>query len=352
MPRSRAYLRLLSIRQDPAAYFLPFADPSNKDKSSIFAGPAGLAPELTELFTFDVNSLRRRRTPEADAEEEPAAKRIRQEDEGEEDEELASEIGRRAEDESARRESLGLGLDLEDDTGDVTLRGAEGEGSDMPPLDEGMPDLDLGLEGEMPAAEEEAEQASGTRRSSRRAKAAATTEEEDDLPGLTRLSTPDEGESEIAVSLSATSSNPLAAFDQRPTQGQESAEQVAAAESADNQEAASQGWSKNTVRAMRVVRSQLSAPGATREVADTQTELSYEGLSQNASRRAAAGFFFELLVLGTKDCVKLRQPEAYGDIKVRGKEKLWKNAPAAAEGTGAEASSVGAPGTAIVEQEA
>ena len=42
-----------------------------------------------------------------------------------------------------------------------------------------------------------------------------------------------------------------------------------------------------------------------------------------ASRRAAAAFFFELLVLGTRDCVKLGQEEPYANIEVRAKDKLW-----------------------------
>ena len=33
--------------------------------------------------------------------------------------------------------------------------------------------------------------------------------------------------------------------------------------------------------------------------------------------------FFEMLILGTRDCIKLKQPEAYGDISVTSKEKLW-----------------------------
>lgn len=41
-----------------------------------------------------------------------------------------------------------------------------------------------------------------------------------------------------------------------------------------------------------------------------------------ASRRAAASFFFELLVLGSADVVKLNQPSAYGNIEVRATEKL------------------------------
>jgi hypothetical protein len=45
--------------------------------------------------------------------------------------------------------------------------------------------------------------------------------------------------------------------------------------------------------------------------------------TSQASKRAAASFFFELLVLGTRDCVKLEQPERYGDISVQAKPKLF-----------------------------
>lgn len=42
-----------------------------------------------------------------------------------------------------------------------------------------------------------------------------------------------------------------------------------------------------------------------------------------ASRRAAASFFFELLVLGTRDCVQLEQTGSFKDIAIQGKDKLW-----------------------------
>ena len=46
-------------------------------------------------------------------------------------------------------------------------------------------------------------------------------------------------------------------------------------------------------------------------------------LSEHASRRAAAGFFFELLVLGSRGCVRLKQAEPYGDISVADTPRLW-----------------------------
>jgi chromatin segregation and condensation protein Rec8/ScpA/Scc1 (kleisin family) len=42
-----------------------------------------------------------------------------------------------------------------------------------------------------------------------------------------------------------------------------------------------------------------------------------------ASRRAASAFFFELLVLGTRDTIKLDQSEAFGDVEIRAKDKLF-----------------------------
>jgi cohesin complex subunit SCC1 len=42
-----------------------------------------------------------------------------------------------------------------------------------------------------------------------------------------------------------------------------------------------------------------------------------------ASRRAAASFFFELLVLGTRDCVQLSQAAPFENIEVFAKDKLW-----------------------------
>ena len=44
-----------------------------------------------------------------------------------------------------------------------------------------------------------------------------------------------------------------------------------------------------------------------------------------ASRRAASAFFFELLVLGTRDCIKLTQSKAFENIEIRGKAKLWES---------------------------
>ncbi|KAN0064898.1 sister chromatid cohesion protein 1 [Thecaphora frezii] len=339
LPRSRAYLRLLTIRQDPTAHFLPYADPSNKDKSSFFIGPTGLAPELSEMFTFDLSAMRRRRAA-AIADDEGPSKRARIE--AEEDE---AEVARRA-DESSRRESLGLGPIGEDSNLDITLGGND---FDLPPMDENL-NLDLGL-GDQP------EDGVAPRRSQRKSRGGEAIEEESEtgrLPALSRMSTPDAEGHDGSESFTPSLTNPLASFDVRPTDEKVQDEVAAMIASSEEQEATTQGWSKNTVRALRIVRSQLSAAGGAssssaaaaegeeageQEAEATQVEasrfvetdgetkkVSFARISQNASRRAAAGFFFEMLVLGTKDCVKLEQKEAYGDIKVSAKAKLWQTA--------------------------
>lgn len=44
-----------------------------------------------------------------------------------------------------------------------------------------------------------------------------------------------------------------------------------------------------------------------------------------ASRRAASSFFFELLVLGTRDCIKLSQAGPFENIEIRAKDRLWEH---------------------------
>ncbi|TKY85703.1 hypothetical protein EX895_005243 [Sporisorium graminicola] len=324
LPRSRAYLRLLTIREDPFSHFMPFADPSNKDKSSQFIGPAGLASELSELFTFDLGAMRRRRAAALPDDDGPN-KRARL---GEDDDEMG--VARRAQ---GQRDSVGFGdMDVDQSGFDFSM-GDEG-GFDVPAAGS----LDLGDD--------------GLRRSSRKSRAELEADGEGDvtgrLPALSRMSTPEADDGGLD-SLAVSSTNPLALFDVRPNEessaaaatglgGEEAASQLRASEDA---EASTKGWAKSTVRALRVVRSQLSATATEDEETatpsrfveiDAETEekkLSFQKISTNASRRAAASFFFEMLVLGTKDCVKLQQDDAYGDIKVTAKDKLW-NASAAA----------------------
>lgn len=52
-------------------------------------------------------------------------------------------------------------------------------------------------------------------------------------------------------------------------------------------------------------------------------ELTRSRALWQATRHAASAFFFELLVLSTRECVKIEQPEAYGAIEVQAKDRLW-----------------------------
>ncbi|KAI9609640.1 hypothetical protein H4Q26_007606 [Puccinia striiformis f. sp. tritici PST-130] len=73
-------------------------------------------------------------------------------------------------------------------------------------------------------------------------------------------------------------------------------------------------WSKNTVKALTVLKAELT---------EGPQVLKFKEVSDKASRRAGAAFFFELLVLGTRDCLKLNQSEPFGEIEVQSQDRLW-----------------------------
>ena len=50
--------------------------------------------------------------------------------------------------------------------------------------------------------------------------------------------------------------------------------------------------------------------------------LSFDRISDNASRAGAATFFNQLLYLGSRDIVHMEQKEAYADISITAKPKL------------------------------
>jgi cohesin complex subunit SCC1 len=85
------------------------------------------------------------------------------------------------------------------------------------------------------------------------------------------------------------------------------------------------GYSKNTGMAMGMLRRELEAIEAESETDAGEKKVKFGQLADKASRKAASTFFFELLVLGTRDCVKLEQKKAFGEIEIRGKDKLWED---------------------------
>jgi len=223
LPRSSVVMRLLEIREDPIAHFLPTKVTPNG--TFFFAGPPGIAPELQEMFmrpvaTYVPSSKRRGASPEK-----PASKRARIEPEGEgsvppEDE---GEPGQ------ARRASVapsqGIG-------GEALGRESIGPRFEFDNTGLGMEDfqMDIGRE-DLPPVE------------LIREKSAAPSE----LTRISRTSTPalEEGE-ETYADLEC----PIAAFDMKGSS--QVSESDGAATSTDGK-----GYSKNTVRALGIIRKEL-----------------------------------------------------------------------------------------------
>ncbi len=329
-----------AIARDPVSHYLPeFALPKGQNRA--YVGPADLPADLRELFMVDVDVLRRRQVQHDDDYVPPAKKQRRSgaAADGEEEDDL-SEVGRREGSLAARGELGALGdntntfddkFGFEDSFGRDDLPPLDDYGyDDLPPLED-MPDFDqmrreneaageLDLPGE--AGEDDA---AGRLRRSTRGKESIDHLQRGQLPSLSRLSTPDlEDGSEAGA-------NPLRGFEAR---GPESQAFSAASLGTSYGPNTTAGWSKSTVRALNVVRIQLAPKetDATEQDGDETITaanaagddvMSFEKVSDKSSRRAAAAFFFELLALGTKDCVKLKQDTPYGDIEVTAKEKLW-----------------------------
>ncbi|KAL5485109.1 MCD1 [Sanghuangporus weigelae] len=278
LPRSRSVMRLLEIRQDPLAHFIPTK--STPTGTYFCAGPPGLAPELAEMFMRPIGNIlgpKRR-----DASPDKPNKKARLDKENIEDVEQARRAGSMA-------PSLGIGSD-------ILRRGSVGVGGDLDhgfdfgdntgDMDNYQFDVDMNMDLGGPAGLDRARSKS-------------------------RFSTPAiDGEAfDEGLETFADSSCPIAMFDERPSQAQS------------QQEAAEQdgkGYSRTTVKALSVIRKELQpTPGSAEKV------MSFQQMSHKASRRAAASFFFELLVLGTRDCVKLSQGGPYENIEIRAKDRLW-----------------------------
>jgi len=279
LPRSSVVMRLLEIREDPIAHFLPTKVTPNG--TFFFAGPPGIAPELQEMFMRPVpsyvpSSKRRGASPEK-----PPSKRARIEPEGEggvtfEDD---GEPGQ------ARRASVapsqGVGSEM-------LGRESIGPGFEFDNTGLGMEDFQMDLGGnDLPPVE------------LIRDKSVAPSE----LTRMSRASTPalEEGE-ETYADLEC----PIVAFDTKASS------QVSESDSTDGK-----GYSKNTIRALGIVRKDLEP------VEGEEKVMSFKHMATKATRRAAAAFFFELLVLGTRDCVQLSQPAPFENIEVRPRAKLW-----------------------------
>ncbi|KAF8813602.1 hypothetical protein BYT27DRAFT_7180353 [Phlegmacium glaucopus] len=274
LPRSSIVIRLLEIRDDPLSHFLPIQVTA---KGTFFsAAPPGLTPELSELFMHPVQGTTAQKRKASSPSSSPA-KRLRQ------DVEQARRAG-----------TLPPSPMLEDIQ-----------------LDRKSPGIDAGFEFPEPSAvidEFELEVPMGLDMDSERARSVAT-----DRSRLSSLA-PD------AVSY-GDSTCPISIFDVRqPTQPSQPAD--VDQEQPDIAEHDKHGYSKNTMKALGLIRKELQ-PGLEEEA--KQEMLSFTKMSHKASRRAAASFFFELLVLGTRDCLQLSQSAPFANIEVSAKPRLWQH---------------------------
>jgi len=108
----------------------------------------------------------------------------------------------------------------------------------------------------------------------------------------------------------ADSACPIAMFDERGAASQALPE----AESQHDDK----GYSRNTVKALGLIRGELQV-----EEGGVEKVMSFNEMANKASRRAASAFFFELLLLSTKDCIRVTQEAPFENIEIRAKEKLW-----------------------------
>ncbi|KAI0085154.1 Rec8 like protein-domain-containing protein [Irpex rosettiformis] len=277
LPRSTVVMRLLEIRQDPISHFLPTK--STPNGTFFCAAPPGMAPELAELFMRPVQNLAASKRRGSPAQQDSPSKKPRVEGSVvDDDEEVGmARRGSRApslafgSDILGGRASMDPGFEFADNTG-------VGEDFQMD-----IPDADVQLD--------------------------VRDRSKSVLSDLSRLSTPvpenaplDEGEESYA-----DVTCPIATFDDRSTQSQEA-----------NQHDDGKGYSKNTVKALRIIRQELQPT-----TEEPEKVMSFKKMSQKASRRAASSFFFELLVLGTRDCVKVSQAAPHDNIEIRAKDKLW-----------------------------
>lgn len=284
LPRSSVVMRLLEIREDPLAYFMP-----TKNSSGVCAPPPGLAPELSELFTrlAPLPTYSKRKAP---SQVDSPSKRSRKEDD--------IEVARRAE---SIVPSEGIDFNIE-----------QPHLEDLQFGDQPGPIDDFRLE------TPEAAQNLGRDKSV--------------LSDRSRLSSvAPGGEFEDRMT---DSTCPVAVFDSQPsqTQSNQSAEREEELESPEF----GKGYSKNTLKALSIIRRELSGdesdPAKIMSFEQTTNKVclhcllvlqSFLSTLHQASRRAASSFFFELLVLGTRDCIQVRQPSSFSDIQVAAKARLW-----------------------------
>lgn len=248
LPRSSLVMRLLEIRDDPIAHFLPTK--TTAQGTFFFAAPPGLVPELADMFMRPVTNLNASKRRGASPEKPPSKKRRVDGSVAGDEEEL--EQARR---EGSRAPSLALGSD-------VYGRASMGPGMDFAFGDNtGMgEDFQMDIpEFEGGAVGPEAERA--------RSKSLAPSV-------LSRLSTPppdvmleegDESHADVTC--------PIAVFDDRVASSQSQSQAPTEPASSDD----GKGYSKNTVKALSIIRKDLE-PSAEEPAEDKY--MSFNNMAQ------------------------------------------------------------------------
>ncbi|KAJ7462229.1 Rec8 like protein-domain-containing protein [Mycena galericulata] len=282
LPRSSLVMRLLEIRDDPIAHFLPTKVTPNG--TFFCAAPPGLAPELAELFLRPVNTLSSKRRGASPDKGPNKRAKLNGSMNGDDEVEQARRDGSVAPSIGARSDIVGRGGSLGPD---AAFDFGDHGGANLDDFQLEVPELDVEVRG----------------------KSAAPSE-------LSRLSTPaHDGMFDEGVESYADATCPIVMFDVKP-----STQSQAVDNDSDPVENEGKGYSKNTVKALGIIRKELKPTDGDEE---EDKALSFRKMADKASRRAAASFFFELLVLGTRDCVQLTQSEPFENIEIRAKDKLW-----------------------------
>jgi cohesin complex subunit SCC1 len=89
-------------------------------------------------------------------------------------------------------------------------------------------------------------------------------------------------------------------------------------------------WHRNTEKVFGMLKRNMTVPNntSTSTGADTKPSfLMFDSMSKGASRRTAAGVFFELLQLKTWDYIDLGQESSYGNIKISPGTKFTEDPP-------------------------
>jgi cohesin complex subunit SCC1 len=225
LPRSSLVMRLLEIRDDPLAHFLPTKVTPNG--TFFCAAPPGLVPELAELFMRPVHNVFKRRGASPDK---GPNKRPRLDGSVVGDEDV--EQGRRA---GSHAPSLGLGSD-------VIGRGSLGPDGVLDFADHvgGMDDFQMDVpDFEMAGGELDMDNRG-------RSKSAAATGSRMTTPAADGVALEDWDETY------ADATCPIAMFDVRPSSQTQGADKEAEAVDIEGK-----GYSKNTVKALGIIRKDL-----------------------------------------------------------------------------------------------